>query len=148
MKRATKQDVNPLARVVLSLPEGAGLIVSLAARFSGIVLALLVIGNQSYDRTRAFAGAVAVLVALSLTSRPRGAARRLPWIGAGVLFFGGALLGSLTLGKLLILCGVIAALGAALEDRRQARMTGVPSFFAGFGIVSLTVAAIVLTVEG
>jgi hypothetical protein len=148
MNQSMKQNTNPLARAALTLPSRTGLALSLVGRIAGIALALAIVGDQDYDRTRAFAGAVMALAALSLIPRPVGLARRLLWVGAGVLFFGGALLGSMALGKLLILSGAIAALGAAIEDRQQGRMTGVPSFFAGFGLVSLVVATIVLTIEG
>jgi hypothetical protein len=148
MNQTMNQDINPLARVALGLPVRTGFVLSLVGRVAGIVLALAVIGDQDYDRTRAFAGVVAALAALSLIPRPTGLARRLTWVGAGVLFFGGALLASIALGKLLILSGVIAAAGAAIEDRQQGRMTGAPSFFAGFGLVSVMVAVIVLMVEG
>jgi hypothetical protein len=148
MNQTMKQDISPLARVALRLPARTGLALSLAGRVAGIALALVLAGDQDYDRTRAFAGAVAVLAVLSLLPRPGWLGRRLPWIGAGVLFFGGALLASMMLGKLLLLSGVIGALGAAIEDRQQGRMTGAPSFFAGLGIVSVVVAVIVLMVEG
>ena len=148
MNRTTKQNINPLARVALGLPARTGPVLSLVGRLAGIVLAVAVIGDQEYDRTRAFAGAMAVLAAAGLIPRPGWLARRMPWVGAGVLFFGGALLASMALGKLLILSGAIAALGAAIEDRQQGRMTGAPTFFAGFGLVSVVVAVIVLTIEG
>lgn len=71
-----------------------------------------------------------------------------PWIGAGVLFFCGALLGHLPLGVVAATCGALAAIAMAVEDEQQGCAVGAPSFFTGFDLTCLAVLVIVLTIPG
>jgi ABC-type transport system involved in cytochrome c biogenesis permease subunit len=148
MDRMANQTLHPLARMALRLPAHAGLWLSLAARVAGVGAALVIVGSQDHEGSRVFAGAVTVLGLASLPLRPAWTTRSLPWLGAGVLFFAGALLASMTAGTLLIFAGGIGALGAAIEDRQQDRQTGALWFFVGFGIIAVLVAMTVLAIEG
>jgi hypothetical protein len=148
MNRSTQQHDNPLARVALAAPPALGRAMSIGGRAAGAAFAIAVAAGQSFERTRALAVVIAVLALVSLLPVPRQIARRLPWPGAGVVFFGGALLAPLAGGILMVAAGAVAALGAAIDDRHAGRMTGVPSFFTGFGLMAVAVVAIVLGIEG
>ena len=148
MNSSLAPQTNPLIRLARALPSGAGPALSLGGRIAGAVLAAAVAGDQSYDRTRIFAIAIAALAALScvpFAARLRG---RLGWAGAGLVFFGGALLGGFGAGLLMVLCGTLAAIGAAVQEQQREQHTEVPSFFMGFGATAALVAIIVLAVEG
>jgi hypothetical protein len=139
---------NPIARAALALPPWLGLTLARGGRLAGIALAASIALDQSYDRTRAVSIAFAVPAAASLLPLPSRLAARLMWTGAGVLFFGGALLAGSALGLLMAVAGAVAAAGAAIDDRQRERVTGVPSFFTGFGLVAAITAAAVLGIEG
>lgn len=145
---ATATRPNPLARATARLPTHTGWARSNAGRALGAVLPILVAVDQSYTRTRALGIAVAVAVAVTLVPLAVRWSSRLMWLGAGVTFFGGALLANLTTGKLLILAGALAAAGAAITDQHAHRPTGVAWFFTGSGLIAALVAAIVLGIEG
>lgn len=140
--------VNPFARAALALPARSGHLLSVAARSAGGALALAITLDQEFERTRALALAVSLLALASFVPLPDRWRARLAWIGAGLLFFGGALLAHLALGKFLLATGALAALGAAVEDHRRGRMPGVASFFTGFGLTTAVVITIVLSIEG
>jgi hypothetical protein len=139
---------NPLARAAAAIPTGVGWMLSNAGRAFAIALAILVAVDQSYTRTRTFAVVVAVVVAITLIPLAGRWFSRLMWLGAGMTFFGGALLAHLTTGKLMLLAGVLAATGAAIADQHAHRPTGVAWFFTGSGLVAALIAAIVLGIEG
>ncbi|MGH2583671.1 MAG: hypothetical protein ACRDJE_02020 [Dehalococcoidia bacterium] len=139
---------NPLTRVARSLPADLGPALAVGGRIAGVAAALALALDQSYDRTRALALALAVITALTLAPLPARLRAQLPWLGAGVLFFGGALLTSFTVGWLILVSGAVAALGATLQEQRSGRPTAVPAFFMGFGMIVLFVAAIVLGIDG
>jgi hypothetical protein len=139
---------NPLARLARAVPSATGITLSLGARLAGVALAATIAVEQSYDRTRLFAVAVAALALFSCLPLSAGLRGRLAWLGAGLLFFGGALLAGLGTGLLVLLCGAVAATGAAIDEQHHRRRTDVPSFFMGFGITAGLVVLIVLAVEG
>ena len=139
---------NPLARTALTAPSWLGQALSLAGRALGGGLALVVAAGEDYDRTRLLGVALAVATLASFAPVPPRFRGRAAWIGAGLLFFGGALLTSLAAGLAMLATGAVAALGAALDDEHRGRPTGVPSFFTGFGLTLAIVTVIVLTVEG
>ncbi len=139
---------NPLARLAWALPAGFGRLLSFGGRIAAGALATAIAADQSFARTRSLALVAAVLVLATCLPVPARLAGRLPWLGAGVAFFAGALLLHLPAGVAMLAAGAGAALGAAVDDVQQGRATGVPSFFAGFGIVAALVAVIVLGVEG
>jgi hypothetical protein len=148
MNSHAQSPANPLVRVARALPAGAGWPLALGARIAGGALAIGLAADQAYDRTRLLAGVIAALTLVSCVPLRGGLRERLPWIGAGALFFGGALLAHLTAGLLVLLCGAIAALGTAIQEQHDRRATAVPSFFTGLGLVLVAVVAIVLGIEG
>jgi hypothetical protein len=139
---------NPLARAALAMPPALGWWLSLVGRGAAAGLALVIAVDQSYTRTRVLAVALAVVILLSFVPLMFRFAQRFPWVGAGVAFFGGSLLWFAPSGKLMLLAGALAGLGAALDDVHAGRMTGVASFFTGFGLTLVMVAAIVLGIDG
>ena len=139
---------NPLVRVARALPAGSGRLLSLGGRAVGGALALAIAAGQDYDRTRALALVLAVVGLASCAPLGGWLRGRLPWLGAGVLFFGGALLAQVGLGRWVLLCGALAAVGAAIDEGQDRRQTRVAAFFTGFGLIVLAVAAIVLGIEG
>ncbi len=139
---------NLLSRLALAAPAGRGPLLSLGGRIAGGALALAIAADQPFERTRVLAIALAVVALATTLPAPGWWAARLPWLGAGVLFFGGALLAHLAPGALMLVAGALAALGAALDDHRRGRMIGVATFFTGFGLTSLMVVAIILGIEG
>jgi hypothetical protein len=147
MTRITRHRHNPPTGAALALPSWTGRRLSIVARLTGATLALFIAG-ESFDGAQTFAVVIALLTLAGLLPAPSGLARRLPWVGAGVLFFGGALLAHLALGQLVIVAGVLAAAAAAIDDQQQRRTTGALAFFATFGLMALVVAATVLGFEG
>lgn len=139
---------NPLIRLARALPSGTGTALSLGGRVAGALLAAAIAVDQSYDRTRLFAIAIAALTLLSCLPFAARFRSRLAWAGAGLTFFGGALLAGFGAGLLMVLCGAFAAIGAAVDEQQRGRRTEVPSFFMGFGVTAALVAIIVLAVEG
>lgn len=139
---------NPLARVARLVPTGTATPLGLAARIGGAALAVVLATDEPYRRTRLFAAGLALLALATFLPLSRTLRGRLAWLGAGVFFFGGALLAGRTAGMLILLCGVVAALGVVVDEQHTGRRTDVPSFFIGFGLVSLLVAVLVLGVDG
>jgi hypothetical protein len=148
MNSHAQSPANPLVRVARALPAGAGWPLALGARIAGGALAIALAADQTYDRTRTLAGVIAALALVSCLPLGGSLRERLPWIGAGVLFFGGALLAGLTAGLLVLLCGAIAALATAIQEQHDRRASAVPSFFTGLGVTLVAVVAIVLGIEG
>ncbi len=148
MSTTVQHEPNPLRRVALALPAGVGRLLSLASRIAGGALAVAIAVAQDYDRTRAFAVVLTVVALVSCLPLGGWLRERLPWLGAGVLFFGGALLAQVGLGRWVLLCGALAAVGAAIDEGQDRRQTRVAAFFTGFGLIVLAVAAIVLGIEG
>lgn len=144
MSRQIAPPLNPLTRVARALPERSGSLLALGARIAGSAFAIAVAAQQSYDRTRALAVVLAAVALLSCVPVPGWLRDRLPWLGAGVLFFGGALLAHLDAGKALLLCGALAAAAVAVDEQQHRRPTTVSAFFTGLGVVVLAVTAIVL----
>jgi hypothetical protein len=108
------------------------------------VLAAAIAITQDYESTRIFAAVIAILVASTCLPFPSGVRVRFAWLGAALLFFGGAILAHLPAGVLMLLCGVVAAIGASLEEQQRGRRSSALFFFAGFGIVMALVFVIVL----
>lgn len=148
MRRDAADTPNPLTRLARSLPTGSGHTLALAGRLAGVAVAVAIVAQQGYDRTRVLAACLAAFTLVSCVPVLGWLKPRLPWTGVGVLFFGGALLASLDLGKALLLLGALAAGGIAIDEQQHGRTTAIPAFFAGLGLVSATVAAIVLLVAG
>ncbi|MFN8559207.1 MAG: hypothetical protein U0531_18330 [Dehalococcoidia bacterium] len=139
---------NPLAEVARAVPDRYGWLLSVLGRGVAAGLAIALAGDQAYPRTRTMAIVVAALIVVTLMPASGRWGQRLQWIGAGMAFFGGAPLWSFTLGKLILGCGVLAAAGAAIDDVHRGRMTGVSSFFTGFGVTSLAILVVLLLVKG
>jgi hypothetical protein len=148
MNQTTITNPNPLARWAGSLPNGIGATVALLARIAGIALAIAVALSQSYDPTRVFATTIAALVALSCIPFPIRNRGWLTWLGAGLAFFGGALLAHIPAGALMLLCGALAAVGAAVDEQQRSRRSAVLFFFVGFGVSMAVAVAIILSFEG
>lgn len=136
----------PLTRLALALPAWLPAALSYGGRLAGTALALAVLLDQSYGRTRVLAAALAATALLSLLPLPGRAGRWLPWLAAGMLFFGGALLAHLPAGIALIVAGALAAAGVAAGERRRGEPNGVAAFFAGLGLLLATVTLTVLLV--
>ena len=139
---------NPLTRAVTMAPARTGRLLSYGGRAAGAALAFAVAVDQSYTRTRTLALALAVLALLTLFPPRVRLAGRLAWLGAGLVFFGGALLAHLPPGKAMLAAGVLAALGAAVDDQNTGRTTGAPWFFMAVGVLIALIAVIVLSIEG
>lgn len=147
MNRSTAANLNPPARLARALPAGIGVTVALLARIAGIALAITVAATQSYDPTRVFAATIAGLVAFTCGPLPARLRGRLTWLGAGLVFFGGALLVHIPAGALMLVCGVLAAIGAAVDEQQHTRRSTVLTFFGGFVGAMAAAVAIVLAFE-
>lgn len=148
MNQSTASNLTPIARLARSLPAGIGATVALLARVIGIALAIAVAVTQSYDPTRIFAAATAILVALTCMPFPTRQRGWLIWLGAGFVFFGGALLAHTPAGVLMLVCGALTAFGAAIDEQQRGRRSNVLMFFGGFAGAMAVAAAIILTFEG
>jgi hypothetical protein len=117
-------------------------------RAAGVVLALFVTADQSYDPTQVFGTALATIVGLSLI--PVSARTLLGGLGAGVLFFGGALLWAQAAGVAMLALGAIAGVASAIDALHQRRdvTATVVVFFAALALVVAATVTIILTVEG
>jgi hypothetical protein len=147
MNSPAQSTANPLVRAARTLPAPAGWPLALGARIAGGALAIGIAAGQTHDGTRVFAAVMAALTLLSCLPLGDRLRARLPWIGAGVLFFGGATLTYLTAGVLLLLCGVLAAAATAIQEQHDGRTTAVPWFFAGFALVLVAIVCVVLGIE-
>jgi len=144
----TLPESNPLSRAALALPSRSGALLAHVARPLAAAAALSIVLDQSYARTRILALVLAVLVLLTLLPLGGRLRLRLPWIAAGLLVMGGALLAHLSGGVAMIVLGALAAVGTAVDDVQAHRVTGAPAFFAGFGIALALITVIVLTIAG
>ena len=150
MNRAQSPD-NPLTRAALAMPPATGAVLSTGGRVAGVLLAIYVVTDQSYDRTQIFAAAIAVLALLSLVVAAATNLRAwLMGLGASVVFFAGALFWAQDAGKAMLVVGAIAALGAVLDAHRSGRRidAAISAFFVGAAVTVAAIAVIVLTVEG
>jgi hypothetical protein len=148
MNRTQSGQVSLPVRFARRLPIGTGLALSLGGRLAGGAAAAALAIDQSYEGTRTVAGvlaALAVLSCLPVSGRLRDA---LGWIGAGILFFGGAVLASFASGLLMVFCGVLAAIGVAIDEQQRGRVTSVLALFAGFGLTLVLVVVTVFRLEG
>jgi hypothetical protein len=135
---------NPARAWIRTLPDDSGHIVSMAARAVGAALAAWIAVTVGFTPTRLLAAFLAAAATLSLVPLPGRWFVRLPWHGAGALFFGGALLAHLPAGVAIAALGALAALAEVVDDVQRDRPTGVPSFFTGFGIVAVAVIALMV----
>lgn len=135
---------NPFVRLAQTLPSGIGGAIALGGRVAGSVIAAAIAVTQDYESTRIFAATIAFLAAATCLPFPSGVRIRFAWLGAALLFFGGAILAHLPAGVLMLLCGVVTAMGASIEEQQRGLRTSVLFFFAGFGIVMALVFGIVL----
>ncbi len=147
---------NPLQRLAESVPGGAALAVSVAARLLGAALALW----YAYDQDTLFPGehfprtwtiviltsAIAVLSCVPGRYRGSGIVAAL---GAGILIFGGANLAHRSTGVAVVACGVVAALAvAAWNHRRGETLASTLAGLAFSGIITgLAIATIVQFVD-
>jgi hypothetical protein len=148
MNESATANVNPLVRLARSLPAGIGGIAALIARVAGGALAIAIAVDQSYDGTRIVAAVIAALVLLSCLPFPSRFRNWFAWLGAGVLFFGGALLVHIPAGMLMLLCGAAAAIGAAIDEQQHGRRSSVLMFFVGFTLTMALMVVVVLGIEG
>jgi len=143
---------SPLARVADATPPWLGPALSLGGRAAGAALAISIAGNETYDRTQIYAVGVALLAVASLLIV------RAPWLllplaegaAAGVLFFSGAMLWSLTAGMLMSVAGVAALAGTLLKQRRAGHdpLPALVGFFGALGLSIAWVIVVALAVEG
>ena len=113
-----------------------------------VALAIAMAVTQSYEPTRIFAAATAILVALTCMPFPVRHRGWLTWLGAGFVFFGGALLAHIPAGVVLLVCGTLTAFGAAIDEQQRGRRSSVLMFFGGFVGAMAVAVAIILTFEG
>ena len=150
---------NPLSRIALEAPAALGPAISIGARVIGAALALYIAQGQSYDRTQMFAAGLAADALLSIVPLPRGISPGRVFgggfvsaLGAGALFFGGAVLAGETpaAGITMLIAGAAAACGALMAGRRTEQTLAVAliGFFASLPALIAAVALIALAVEG
>ncbi|MGD9893966.1 MAG: hypothetical protein AB7R89_09570 [Dehalococcoidia bacterium] len=148
MNESTVANPNPFTRLARSLPAGFGAIAALVARAAGAALAIAVAVEQSYDGTRIFAATIAALVLISCLPFPSRLRGRTPWLGAALVFFGGALLAHFPAGMLMVFCGALAAIGTAIDEQQRGHWSHVLTFFAGFALTIAIAVATILSIEG
>jgi hypothetical protein len=109
-----------------------------------VLLAAAIAVSEDYDGSQVFGSVLALLVLATMVPLPAsigvlGTPFRawLPWLGAGFVFFGGAMLGSIGLGLLMMPVGVAALIGAAMVTQHEGDSPGwgILAFFAGFVIL-------------
>ena len=147
MNESATANPNPLARWARSLPAGIGVAVALVARIAGIALTIAVVLTQTYEPTRIFAATIAILVGFTCIPVPTRFRAWLTWFGAGLVFFGGALLAHIPAGVLMLLCGSLAAIGAAIDEQQRGRRSTVLMFFGGFAAVMAVAVAVIIFFE-
>jgi hypothetical protein len=131
-----------------ALPPRIGTVTALVARITGAALAAGVAVDQTYEGTRIFASVIAALVLLCCLPFPSRVRGRLAWLGAGLMFFGGALLAHIPAGMLLLVCGALAAIGEAIDEQQHGRRSEVLAFFAGFALTMAVAVATILSLGG
>ena len=145
----TRTPANPLAQFAASVPEGIAGWISVAARVVGAALALYIASDQSYDRTQILCAAIVALVLATLPPLTR-MAPFIAGLGAGILFFSGALLWAQPAGIGMVVAGIVAVAATLIDTHHRDSDIGQPigAFLFGLGATVAVVAIIILTVEG
>jgi hypothetical protein len=141
---------NPLARIADAVPSRVAEATSIAARAIGAAAAAYIAFDQSYDPTQAFAAGVIAVALASLIPVPAPWRMALAAFGAGVLFFGGALLLHEAAGVVMLVAGTVAAAATFVVGHRREDAVGLPvaAFFVAAGATIGWVAVILFMVEG
>ena len=101
---------NPLLSVANRFPTQALRAASIAGRLFGALLLVAVAFDQSYDPTQVFTAVAAGVVALTLVSLPGAPGDWMSALGAGVVFFAGAVLTHLEPGLTMLAMGLLSGL--------------------------------------
>jgi len=119
---------NPLANLAQSIPQQTARGASVAGRLFAAGLAMTVAFDQSYDPTQVFVVVVAALVAATVVPLTGALGDIAAGLGAGLAFFGGAVLTHLAPGLAMLAIGAFAGLGAAVvaaKANRDATLVGI-----------------------
>lgn len=146
MKRESTGGANPLAQAAAAVPPALLAAATIAARATGLALALFYAVDQSYDGTQVYTVAVAVLLASSLVPLQGRAGQWLSASGASLLLFAGANLTSQPAGIAMLVAGAAGWVAtAAALSRRGASLTALGGLVVGAALAfALAVATIAL----
>ncbi len=135
---------SPIQSVALAVPVRAAVVAHVAARFAGAFAALLLFADQSYDGTRAFTAAVAILTVVSAVPVRGVAGIPVASLGAGLLFFAGSALLHYWQGWTMLAAGGVAGLGCLALAVRKAALTWSAVAFAAGAFLTGAVALLVI----
>ncbi len=140
---------NPLSRLAFSVPGQTARAASLVGRIFGAGLAVAIAFDQSYDPTQAFTLTVAALVLATAVPARGSRGDWLAAIGAGIVFFAGAVLTHLGFGLAMLAMGSVAAAGTfafAHQEQRDVTLPGL-LFVAAVSLTAALQVAVVFLFE-
>jgi hypothetical protein len=150
--QASREARDPLDQLAAAVPAWVPATLSVGGRIAGAIAALYVATDVSYDRTQVVGIAITLMAVASLVSvlLPGVASDIMGALAAGIIFFGGAMLWSEPVARVMPVCGAAALLGALMLANRDGRQLAPPliAFFAGLGVIVAMLALVALAVEG
>ncbi len=139
---------NPLERSARSVPVQVANRVLIGTKIAGALALIAISIDQSYDGTRAFTLAVAIIVLATLASVQGLPGALVTATGAGLLLFAGSTLTFYGMGLIALACGLVAVLAAlVLAVHRGTTGWALAAIFAGAPLTAIVAVLVIAATE-